>query len=129
MSFSDDLKGISDADVAALETLWRETAGAPPERFLNQCIARSRAELATNRQQRATVRFYLTAAAVLLIGWHVSLLAAWSATTHVPREDTSVIAHRDDRRTLWAELTAELAAESRAENSAPVVPPATKTRH
>lgn len=130
MSSSNAHDGISDSDVDALETLWRAAAGAPSEAFLNQCIARSRAELAADRQQRASVRFYLMAAAVLLIGWHVSLVAAWSATTRVPRgEATSVAAHLDDRRTLLGELTAELAAESRSENSAPFVPSAAKTRH
>lgn len=129
MSASDFQDGISDAEVMALEKLWRATAAAPAESFLNQCVTRSRAELAADRQRRASVRFYLTAAAVLLVGWHVSLLAASSMISRANGEGVaSPTQFADDRRVLLAELTAELAGDHAPERSAPDAPHGDKTR-
>jgi hypothetical protein len=134
MTSSNAHDGISDAEVTALEALWRAAAAAPPERFLAQCLAITQAELAADRRRRATVRFYLTAAAVLLVGWHVSLLAASSLRSRAERSDVvSPTAFVDYRRALLDELTAELALDDGAGHSpsdaVPRAPLRAKARH
>jgi hypothetical protein len=134
MTSSNAHDGISDAEVTALEALWRAAAVAPPERFLAQCLAQSQAALAADRRRRATVRFYLTAAAVLLVGWHVSLLATSSLRSRAERSDVvSPTAFVDDRLSLLAELTAELALDDGTGHSTgdalPRAPLGAKARH
>jgi hypothetical protein len=112
MSSTNDHDGALDSELTAVEMLWRSTANVAPENFLAFCTARVHAELQADRQRRDTLRFYLAAAAVLLIGWHASLLATWSTASPSPgSEIASRSPSSDSRSALLTELTAELNGE------------------